>query len=95
MPERREIKSRLVNVLAGVLALGLFIFLMAVFSQVYGDLMYRVVPSSWLSDGTVPFHPNRPSLPVDGAMAFLLSLLLTLTAATVISLVRPNRPGID
>jgi len=46
MPSRRVIKSRLVNALAGVLALGLFIFLMAIFSQVYGDLMYRVVPIS-------------------------------------------------
>lgn len=90
MPKRHVINSRLATVLALVLALGLFVFLMAIFSQVYGDLMYRVVPISWLADSGVPFHPDRPSLLVDGATAFLLSLLLTLTAATVISIMRPN-----
>ena len=100
MPRPHVINSRLVNsrlatVLALVLALGVFILLMAIFSQVYGDMMYRVVPISWLTDSGVPFHPNGPSLLVDGATAFLLSLLLTLTAATVISLMRPNRRGTE
>jgi len=95
MPKRRVIDSRLVNVAAGVLALGLFIFLMAIFSQVYGDLIYRVVPVSWLADGGVRFHPNRPSLLVDGATAFYISLLLTATGATVISLVSRNRRGTE
>jgi hypothetical protein len=90
IPKRRAITSRRANVLAGVIGLGLFIFLMAIFSQVYGDLMYRAVPISWLADSGVPFHPNRPGLLVDGATAFLLTLLVTLTAATVISLMRPK-----
>jgi hypothetical protein len=91
MARRRVIKSRLVNALAGVLALGFFLFLMAIFSQVYGDMMYRLVPISWLADSGVSFHPNRPSLPVDGSTAFLLSLLLALTVATVMGLL--GRPG--
>lgn len=91
MPKRQVTNSRLATVLAGVLALGIFILLMAVFSRVYGDLMSRLVPISWLADSGVPFHPDRPSLLVDGATAFLLSLLIALTAATVISLMRPKR----
>ncbi len=90
MPKRRAIKSRLVNILAGVAALGLFIFLMALISQVLGDLMYRVVPISWLADGGVPFHPSSPSLPVDGAMAFVLTLLVMVTVVLVFRLGWPH-----
>jgi hypothetical protein len=79
MPKRPAIKSRLSNVVAGVVALGLAVVLLAVTFQVLGDMMARVVPASWITTDTtgVPFHPNRPSLPLDGAMAFLLTMVLT------------------
>lgn len=89
MARRRVTRSRPVNALAGVLALGLFIVLMTIFSQVYGELMDRIVPISWLADSGVSFHPSPPSLLVDGSTAFLLCLLLALTAVTAMSL----RPG--
>jgi hypothetical protein len=75
-PDRPEVRSRALNIAVLVVFLLAFPFALYVISQVLGDMMYRVVPASLLESSGIKFHPNPPNLVLDGAMAFVFTLLL-------------------